>query len=463
MTRIKASKFTIRLTLYYSVIFIVSSIVMVTIVYFFLRHELNGHHSQEIRHRLLEYWAQYEAGGIGLVEREFGFEKKYQKTYQMLLRIADKGNRTLFLGASDQIVAFDITPLLTVPSPDTGIPILLSSSRYPYDIDVRTIEMEPGIFLQVGLSTEFVMKIVSVIRQGFFFLLIPFICFGIAGGYFIASRLLSPIKKLIRTVSSIKRTADISKRIRETGSGDELDTLIKLFNGMLDRIGSLINAMHVTLDNVAHDLKTPLTRIRGIAERAAGDSGDAGKKDEALLMCIEQSDIVLKMLNTIMDISESEAGVMALKKSDVAVRYMIDQLLELYGYVAEEKGIDISTDVEQHLTISADPDRLRQAVGNLIDNAVKYTGPGGHVAVYAFEENGSVVIRITDTGAGIPQDELEHIWKRLYRIDRSGTDTGLGLGLSIVKAVVTAHGGTVDVASTPGRGSVFTIVLPISA
>jgi signal transduction histidine kinase len=262
-------------------------------------------------------------------------------------------------------------------------------------------------------------------------------------------------------VQTIVRTGKVNARVPVEGTADPLDELSALFNGMLDRIEALITAMRGSLDNVAHDLRTPMTRLRATAERALAGEPDTAAYREALADCLEESERVTEMLNTLMDISEAETGVMRLAREPVEIGTLLADAVDLFADVAEEKGVALDLAAPPSLVVEADANRLRRAFANLVDNAVKYTPAGGSVSCSARAAGGQAVIEVRDTGPGIEADDLPRIWDRLYRADRSRSERGLGLGLSLVRAIVQAHGGTVGVESAVGRGSAFTVRLPL--
>jgi len=175
---------------------------------------------------------------------------------------------------------------------------------------------------------------------------------------------------------------------------------------------------------------------------------------------VEEADRILTMLNTLMDISEAETGAMKLHLEEMNISGLIKDTVELYAHVADDKGVSLHTSSPNDLLLTADANRMRQVMANLMDNAVKYTPSGGRIDLEAYQRDHHAVITIKDTGVGISSEDASKIWNRLYRGDQSRSQRGLGLGLSLVKAVVQAHAGRIEVSSEPGGGSVFTLYLP---
>jgi signal transduction histidine kinase len=162
-----------------------------------------------------------------------------------------------------------------------------------------------------------------------------------------------------------------------------------------------------------------------------------------------------------MDLAEADAGVMKIQPQIINLPTLVKRIADLYELVADDKGVNICIQVPEGLTVSADPNRLPQALANLVDNAVKYTPRGGELAISGWRENGEIALSVKDTGIGIAPVELEKIWERLYRTNEARSQRGLGIGLPVVKAIMQAHHGRVTVASKPNDGSVFTLYLPV--
>ena len=237
--------------------------------------------------------------------------------------------------------------------------------------------MESGYLLQIGRGSGERQKILDYFGEVFAGIMLPMIIFGFAGGFFLAFRSLRPVRDLIQVVRSIDIGKMDAARVPSRQTGDELDELVRLFNTMLEKIEQLITGMRAALDNVAHDLRTPVTRMRAGIETALQSDNKAEVLREALLDCAEESERIITMLNTLMDISEAETGVMKLHRQPIDVVSLLAEVVDLYQYVAEEKGVAVSVSGPSDLMVMADIDRMRQVIGNLLDNSLKHTPPGG--------------------------------------------------------------------------------------
>ena len=317
-----------------------------------------------------------------------------------------------------------------------------------------------GRELEVVLHDESAPRLWGQARAASLLMLACGLVFAIVGAFVITRRALRPIGDLARATQGIVDSGDLGLRVEMRGTNDGLDRLGALFNRMLSRNEALVRAMKESLDNVAHDLRTPMARLRAGAELALREGADAAQLREALAETIEESDRVLGMLTTLMDITEAETGAMRLHKSSEDLAAIAREAIELYDLVSSERGVHIVTRLAPGVIVSVDRARIRQVCANLIDNAVKYTAPGGRVEVTVTSEGTTGIVSIADTGMGISPEDRPRVWDRLYRGDRSRTERGLGLGLSLVRAVVEAHGGEVRLQSEVGVGSTFEVRLP---
>jgi heavy metal sensor kinase len=425
--------FGLRLALWYATLFVSGSIAIMFVTYYLTATSLQQRDQQIIRGKLGDYAAAYQRGGVRALASTVQAEQQVAPE-RLFVRVVDRGVEAVVLSNPE---GWD-----------------------PSKLEIVSAPLADGTLVQVGKSTEPRDDLLSRFRATLGIVTLFIIVIALTGGWLATQSALFPIRRLSQAVQRIISTGRTDARVPLDGTGDALDELTSLFNAMLDKIEGLVTAMRGALDNVSHDLRTPLTRLRGTAEMALASPVDLDRYREALADCVEESDRVLVMLNTLMDISEAESGAMQLQRETVALADVVARAEDLYRDVADAKGVVLTVDAPADVTVAADRTRLEQVAANLIDNAVKYTPAGGRVDVEVRREHGAAILRVRDTGPGIPPDELPRIFDRLFRGDRSRAERGLGLGLSLVRAIVQAHGGTVSVESEPGKGSVFTVSLP---
>lgn len=446
----------LRLAAWYLGTFLVSTLLIGGLTYGLLATQLETRDHDVIQSTLREYATRYQAGGLPALARAIEIEQRSGTREPLFVRLVGPFEDVLFYSLPETWGAFDLAEL---PGGPDAIWSQVRARDRNAVLEVATINIGDGSVLQVGKTSEARDQLLSNFRRVLTLGAGAALVIGMIGGLFLTRSTLKPLRDLRDTVRRILQTGQTDDRVPVYGTEDTVDELSTLFNAMLARITTLIHGMRNALDHVAHDLRTPMTRLRVTAEAALATS-DPARHREALSDCLEESERVLSMLTTLMDISEAETGTMKLNVSAIELAKLATEVTELYEDPSVDAGVTLKVSVPAVLTVVADRDRLRQVLANLVDNAIKYTPRGGHVEVSAAAGAESVVIRVSDTGPGISEQDLPRIFDRLYRGDQSRATRGLGLGLNLVRAYVEAQGGTVKVESQPGQGSIFSIILP---
>jgi signal transduction histidine kinase len=452
--------FSLRLNLWYAAIFTLSAEILFGLLYLLLASALEHKDHEVIEARLRACAAVYDTGGVEALQSFVQRSRDTDRSRSFFVRVAGQSGNVLLLNVPNDWVQFDASALQPGGDPSHLVWLRVPKDE-ENDLTVASMRLPDESILEVGRSTSNRETVLLPFRRNFIAVMTPTLLLGILGGAFLAHRSSKPVREVVATARAIIDTGDLSARVPMTTGQSDLEELALQFNRVLDKNQALIQRMHEALDNVAHDLRTPLARLRNMAESAVQTTADPAARD-ALADCVEESDRVLTMLTALMDITEAESGVMVLNRGPTSIAALLRSVIDLYQLVAEEKHITIEIEFTSPCEAAVDAVRMRQVFANLLDNALKYTPEGGKVRVTCLMEAGRAVVRVADTGIGISPGEQPRIWGRLYRGDRSRSQRGLGLGLSLVKAIVEAHHGEVSVRSEPGQGSVFTVVLAVS-
>jgi signal transduction histidine kinase len=458
----------LRVAVWYAVIFLCSSIAVGLLAYTLLATSLERRDHDLLRVKLAEYANRYEIGGLRALSETAAAEQASGSPDAVLIRLVGRRSEVLLTSAPAAWRGFEVPNLDDARRGRGEIWSAVTSDGTSARLEVVSSQLWDGTIMQVGRTTLGRERLLEQVREIFGFVFIVVVAIGLAGGVALTQSALQPLRRLRDAVTGIARTGRLHARVPVRPGGDLVDELGRVFNQMIERIEALVAGMRAALDTVAHDLRTPVARLRARAESALRSSASEAEAREALAECIEEADRVTALLAALMDISEAETGTMRLSLDAVPVGEAVRDTVELYEDAAEERGVALSSHVQEGLLVRADRQRLRQVLANLVENAIKYTPAGGQVAIEAERAGDEITIRVRDTGVGIAPEDLPHIWERLYRGGGQGREPGLGLGLSLVKAIVEAHHGRAEVESPStalgagalGRGSTLTITLP---
>lgn len=449
-----------RLTLWYAAVFAVCFLVVLAVFFFLMQDVVSHWADEELIEKVEEIRKAFDPRHPEWMSETLTLEEREEKG-NFLGRIG-KADGTLLIDASSG----ELRKVLFRPE-STGTGATAQSAVETIDLGrnraVRTLHarLADGWILQLGLAVtraenwmeEFLLNLMKVAGLA--------VVLGLAGGALVAYRGLAPVREMASRVAEIDgRSLDAGLPI--TGRGDEVDRLAQAFNQMLRRIATLVQGLREVTDTVAHDLRTPVAGIRGMAEIALRKPRAPGDYQRVLYQIMDKLDVLLALFHSILDVAEADGGALAIQRDRLNLGELFDDLQETFEPVAESSGIRLHASASDRIEFAGDSRRLFQALSNLLDNAIKYTNVGGEIRLQGrLNPSGrGLVITVTDSGCGISEDDLPHIFERYYRGRAVRHRQGSGLGLPLVRAIVRAHAGRITVASEPGGGTTFRIELP---
>jgi signal transduction histidine kinase len=431
---------TFRLSLTYLALFSAAAILAIAYIYWNTTVLLSRQLNQTIDAELKGLAEQYRAGGLGQLVRTVA--ERSGTPGNSLYLVADSEGRRLAgnLSAVSPDLWNSLGPVEFVyRRPAAGG----MENRLAF---ANVFRLPSGYRLIVGRDIEDRRELARLVRSAMLWGLGVMALFGIGGGYWVSRKLLARIDSLSDTTRTIME-GDLTGRLPVNGSGDELDRLAESLNLMLARIEQLMAGLREVSDNIAHDLKTPLSRLRNRVEAALHEPYGEPVYREALERTIEEADGLIKTFNALLSIARIEAGAGGENREVLDVSALLRDVAELYEPVAEERGLALKAEAAAPIFIRADRQLIGQAIANLVDNAIKYgtageAGGAPQVEVSAGTKAGFAEIIVTDRGPGVPASERERVLDRFVRLEASRSEPGSGLGLSLVAAVARLHGGS---------------------
>ena len=450
-----------RLTLWYAGIFTVSSCVAFLLFYTLITSFIRERTDQELLSQVNRFSTLLAAEGVEAVKGVAVIEAQAAGVKKVFFRFLSLNGQAFSSSNMDYWKDILISEAAIRELLRGSSPVFETIAVRDRNEEVRVLYamISPGIILQVGQAMESYSRFLDAFK-GIFITTMSFLIVLAAGmGWFMARRAVSGVEAITRTAQKIS-AGTLDERVPVKARGDEIDQLATTFNQMLDRIQALLTEIKEISDNIAHDLRSPITRIRGIAEVTLTTGKSLNDYESMAASTIEECDRLLDMINTMLMISKTESGVDKLSLEEIDLATLISEACELFKPTAEDKGIALSFNIPKPIHFMGDIQMIQRMISNLLDNAIKYTPSGGSVTVFMNEKDAQIVVSIRDTGCGISSNDLPRIFERFYRCDQSRSQPGIGLGLSLARAIARAHGGDIMADSILNQGSTFTITLP---
>ena len=451
-----------RLTLWYAGIFILSASVAFLFFYLLITSVIRQQTDQDLLSGARTFSSILSVQGAealkqqAFLEAQAGGEKKvFFRLLYITGQLFSSSNMSYWRDIGINKDA--INRLLQDPGPafDT-----ISIPNRKHKVRILYAVLGPGLIVQLGRSMDNYTRIIEAFRKIFVTTMAVLFVLAAIVGWFMAKRALAGVETVTQTARRISDRS-LAERVPVKTQVNEIDQLAITFNQMLDRIQKLVTEIKEMSDNIAHDLKSPITRIRGIAEVSLTTESTLQEYENMAGNTIEECDRLLDMINTMLIISKTEAGLGQFENKELDIARVMQDACELFLPMADNAGLTLVCDAPAQLLIYGDIRMIQRMISNLLDNAIKYTPEGGNLDVAAhLGRQQSIQISISDTGIGISAEDMPHIFERFYRCDPSRSRTGTGLGLSFARAIARAHGGDITVTSEPDKGSNFIVVLP---
>jgi len=338
---------------------------------------------------------------------------------------------------------------------EPGAPRSIDVAGFGHPFRVNVHRGRNGGTVYLGFLDESALTALRDMRNTFIQLWLGMLAFGILVSWIGARRILKRVDEITEAASRVGAD-DLQRRVPEAGGADEISRLAHTFNRMLDRIEVSVEQIRTLGDGLAHDIRSPLTSIRGNLELALS-RGNAEDLREAIALGLERIDRLLGMLNTSLDVAEAEAGALKVQRRETDLREIAADMVALYQPLAEERGLTLEVQGAERAVAAVDPELIRRALANLLDNAIQYLPAGRRVTISAESRQDHLALIVTDDGEGFPKDIRDHAFDRFVK---SPSSKGFGIGLSLVRAAALAHGGEARILDAPGGGARIEITLP---
>jgi signal transduction histidine kinase len=439
-----------RLTLVYAAVFELSVAVLFAVIYFGTAQSVRNEIEDEIERELAALQQDYRTQGAGRLVIIIAERATAPENRDTLYLLQDARGMQLAgnLGPVRYFVGWsNLPPELAAARP-----------RRPAPIRTKALLLPDGVLLAVGQSTARINEVHDLVIRAFAWASIATLVLALAGGALVSLRFLRRVDAIERTGREIME-GNLARRLPVGGAGDEFDRLSTSLNAMLERIQSLMEGLKQVSNDIAHDLRTPLARLRQRLEAARLPGKTADDQAAAIDRAIEDTDALLRTFSALVRIAQIESGSRRAGFSEVDLSAVFAGMVETYAAVAEDRGQRVSGTIAPDIKVRGDRELLIQVLSNLVENTLTHSPPGAEVTLALERRDGRIVGRVADNGPGIPPDQREKVFRRFYRLDASRATPGSGLGLSLVAAIAALHGIEIELGDNK-PGLVVTLRFP---
>ena len=443
----------LRLALLYAALFGVSITALLGAIYLLAANQVRSHVDEFVASELEMLQADYVVDGfdgvLGLVQSRDASDRSNHWLY-------------LYFAADGSRLAGDDDPWPDA-TPDTDVFLTLPARQHRGVVRARVAHFPDGSRILVGLNDYEVGEMRSALARSMGLGLGAMLLLAIGGGILVTLAMLRQIEAINRVTRDIM-AGDLRQRVPITASNDEFDMLGRNINAMLDRISTLMDAIRGVTDNIAHDLRLPLSRLRGRLEASLADRNQPAQLESAIEQSIDDVDSILTTFGALLRIANVESGRPRESFTHVDLTAIVHDAEQLFEPMASAEHKTLQLDADDGVQIRGSRDLLFQALANLVDNAIKYTRAGGNILITLRRRDAHIELCVADDGPGIPEDQRDKVFQRLYRADPSRSSAGNGLGLSLVRAVVLLHDGYCQIVdNAPGARVILSLPVAIDS
>lgn len=428
----------LRLAARYAGLFAMSIAILLGVIYWDATREMSDQLRDGIGQDVETLTKSYAAGGLSRLAGDVAERTSGVRSREAVYQLLDASGRTI---AGTALRAAPFVGLKTIPSPTPNHPART--------VLARGVRLGDALLI-VGRSTHTIDEVQNILVDAFIWALALTLPIALLIGLAMSRAALRRVQAVNETAREIM-AGNLTRRVPTFGTGDEIDTLARTVNGMLERIEQLMRNLQQVTSDIAHDLRTPIGRLKQRFERARMDPQGPDGTDALVAHAITDLDQILDTFNAVLRIAEIEAGERRARFTEVDLSGLAEAVMDLYETVAEDLGQRLLADISPGVVVTGDGDLVTQMLANLVENALRHTPGGTEIRLGLAERDGHATLVVTDNGPGIPASHRDRVTDRFYRLEQSRTTAGSGLGLALVKAIADLHGATLTLADNePG-------------